>query len=253
MKRRQNTFSTQIRRNILSGQNAPLLYPFVGGLLHTDRQIGQFWVKSQYLKITVKYWMQQNGLQRLPEGASKTVSAHVHSHSCMEKKAHCRNQPSVTVTSQSKSCWQPKRVRHEVVQFGGRFDLQAKPWGSRAYETLETTNRSKLPYTETTYRSKLTYMAARHTSKLPQVPVDSIFSNTSAITSDLTSICLQICFVLNWSWVCRAHSNCFDRTHNYEADVEKANDFRLYRFRTLREQFLGCTLLNQTYYGFCGN
>jgi len=39
-------------------------------------------------------------------------------------------------------------------------------------------------------------MVAIHTSQL-QVPVDPIFSSTAAITSDLTLICLQICFVLN--------------------------------------------------------
>lgn len=75
MKRRQSTFSTQIRRNIRSGQNAPLLYASVGGLLHADRQIGQFSVKSQYLKITVIHWMQQNGLRQLPEGANRAECA----------------------------------------------------------------------------------------------------------------------------------------------------------------------------------
>lgn len=70
MKRRENTFWRQIRRNVRSGQNSPLLYPFVRGLLHT----GQFRVIPQYLKITVVYWMQQNRPWHLPEGASGIVS-----------------------------------------------------------------------------------------------------------------------------------------------------------------------------------
>jgi len=50
----------------------------------------------------------------------------VHSHRCMEKKAHYLNQPSVTVTSQSKSRSQHKCVRYKAVPFGGHLELQAK-------------------------------------------------------------------------------------------------------------------------------